>query len=538
MRLEHIDKIASKLKINSKYIEHYGNYKAKIDLSLMNELRAKEDGKLVLVTAITPTKAGEGKTTTSIALAEGLKAIGYESMLCLREPSMGPVFGLKGGATGGGKVTIEPSEDINLHFTGDMHALTSSINLISSIIDNHIYQGNKLNIDPTKIKWKRALDINDRELREIEIGLGSKINGIKRIDSFEITVASELMAILCISKDEKDFKERISNIIVAYTIDNKPVYLKELKITTAIMKLMKNALKPNLVQTSENDPCFVHGGPFANIAHGCSSLIATKMALKLSPIVITEAGFGADLGAEKFFDIKCRIGNLKPSMAVLVATIRALKLHGGVEFDDLTKSNKEKMLVGCDNLERHFRNLRKYNIPVVVAINHFKDDTDEEINALKNWCNERLIPFAFLDGYLKGGNGSTQLANKVIEVLQTKRMFGFNYLYKTEDSIVNKIKTIATEIYRADDVEYSEKALEDIKHIEKLGLDKYPICMAKTQSSFSDDPKLLNAPKGFKIKVKEVRLSNGAGFIVVICGNILTMPGLPETPAAVLMDTE
>ncbi len=538
MRLEPIQKIASKLKINPKYVEYYGNYKAKIDLSLMDELKKKEDGKLVLVTAITPTKAGEGKTTTSIALVEGLKSLGYESMLCLREPSMGPVFGLKGGATGGGKVTIEPSEDINLHFTGDMHALTSSINLISSIIDNHIYQGNELNIDPTKIKWKRALDMNDRELREIEIGLGSKINGIRRHDSFEITVASELMAILCIANDENDFKERISNIIVAYTTEDKPVYLKDLKIINAIMKLMKNALKPNLVQTSGNNPCFVHGGPFANIAHGCSSLIATKLALKLSPLVVTEAGFAADLGAEKFLNIKCRVGDLKPSMCVLVATIRALKLHGGIEFEKLNKSDVEKMLIGCENLERHFRNLRKFGLPVVVAINHFKDDSDEEINALKKWCNDRLIPFAFLDGYLKGGDGSTQLANKVVEALFTKRSDGFKYLYNTNDSIKNKIQTIVKEIYRADDVEYSEKANEDIKHIEKLGYDKYPICMAKTQSSFSDNPKLLNAPKGFKINVKEVRLSNGAGFIVVICGNILTMPGLPETPAAVLMESE
>lgn len=533
MKLETIDKIAKKVKISSDFLEMYGKYKAKVDLSLYEKVKNNEDGKLILVTAITPTKAGEGKTTASIALVEGLNRLGQDALLCLREPSMGPVFGLKGGATGGGKVTIEPQEDINLHFTGDMHALTSSINLISAVIDNHIYQGNELNINPERIIWKRAIDTNDRELRSITIGQGSKINGIVREEHFEITVASELMAIMCISSSKDDFKRRISNIIVAYTFDEKPVYLKDLKIVNAIMKLMDKALSPNLVQTSENEPAFVHGGPFANIAHGCSSLIATKLALKLSPIVVTEAGFAADLGAEKFLDIKCRIGNLKPSMVVLVATIRALKMHGGVAFEDLDKENLDALKEGIANLHQHYVNLRKYELPVVVAINHFKDDTENEIKLLENWCSSLGIRYAFLDGFLKGGEGSTKLANKVLETLATTNANKFKYLYDVNDTIENKINIIAKEIYRADGVDFTEKAKEDIKRIETLGRDKLVICMAKTQSSFSDNPKLINTPKNFRITVKEVKLSNGAEFIVVLCGSILTMPGLPKVPAAV-----
>ena len=538
MKLDNIGKVAKKFGIGEEFLEYYGNYKAKIDFKRMwNEVKNNEDGKLVLVTAITPTKAGEGKTTTTIALIDGLAKIKQKAIGCLREPSLGPVFGLKGGATGGGKVTVEPHDDINLHFTGDMHALTSSINLISAIIDNHIYQGNELNIDPNKITWKRALDMNDRELRSINIGLGSDKNGIKREDHFQITVASELMAIMCLAKDEKDFIDRVRKIIVAFTYDDKPVYLEELRISNAILKLMREALKPNIVQTQENNLVFVHGGPFANIAHGCSSLIATRLALKLSPLVITEAGFASDLGAEKFFDIKCRTGNLKPNAVVLVATIRALKLHGGVLFEELENENLDALENGFKNLEQHYQNLRKFNVPVIVAINHFKSDSENEVKKLIELLNKNYFPFAFLDGYLKGGDGSRELASKVMEVLETKRS-NFSPIYKLTSSIEGKIETLAKEIYRADGVEYSDLAKEKIELYKNMGKDDLPICVAKTQSSFSDDPKLLNAPRNFKLHVKDLSLSNGAGFIVVYCGNILTMPGLPKIPAAVKMEDE
>lgn len=538
MKLDNIGKVAKRFGIGEEFLEYYGNYKAKIDFKKMwNEVKNNEDGKLVLVTAITPTKAGEGKTTTTIALIDGLAKIKQKAIGCLREPSLGPVFGLKGGATGGGKVTVEPHDDINLHFTGDMHALTSSINLISAIIDNHIYQGNELNIDSNKITWKRALDMNDRELRTIDIGLGSDKNGIKREDHFQITVASELMAIMCLAKDEKDFIDRVRKIIVAFTYDDKPVYLEELRISNAILKLMREALKPNIVQTQEHNLVFVHGGPFANIAHGCSSLIATRLALKLSPLVITEAGFASDLGAEKFFDIKCRTGNLKPNAVVLVATIRALKLHGGVLFEELENENLEALENGFKNLEQHYQNLRKFNVPVIVAINHFKSDSENEVKKLIELLNKNYFPFAFLDGYLKGGDGSRELASKVMEVLETKRS-NFSPIYKLTSSIEEKIETLAKEIYRADGVEYSELAKEKIELYKNMGKDDLPICVAKTQSSFSDDPKLLNAPRGFKLHVKDLSLSNGAGFIVVYCGNILTMPGLPKIPAAVKMEDE
>ena len=538
MKLDNIGKVAKKFGIGEEFLEYYGNYKAKIDFKRMwNEVKNNEDGKLVLVTAITPTKAGEGKTTTTIALIDGLAKIKQKAIGCLREPSLGPVFGLKGGATGGGKVTVEPHDDINLHFTGDMHALTSSINLISAIIDNHIYQGNELNIDPNKITWKRALDMNDRELRSINIGLGSDKNGIKREDHFQITVASELMAIMCLAKDEKDFIDRVRKIIVAFTYDDKPVYLEELRISNAILKLMREALKPNIVQTQEHNLVFVHGGPFANIAHGCSSLIATRLALKLSPLVITEAGFASDLGAEKFFDIKCRTGNLKPNAVVLVATIRALKLHGGVLFEELENENLDALENGFKNLEQHYQNLRKFNVPVIVAINHFKSDSENEVKKLIELLNKNYFPFAFLDGYLKGGDGSRELASKVMEVLETKRS-NFSPIYKLTSSIEGKIETLAKEIYRADGVEYSDLAKEKIELYKNMGKDDLPICVAKTQSSFSDDPKLLNAPRNFKLHVKDLSLSNGAGFIVVYCGNILTMPGLPKIPAAVKMEDE
>lgn len=538
MKLDNIGKVAKKFGICEDFLEYYGNYKAKVDFKkIWSEVKNNEDGKLVLVTAITPTKAGEGKTTTTIALIDGLAKIKQKAIGCLREPSLGPVFGLKGGATGGGKVTIEPHEDINLHFTGDMHALTSSINLISAVIDNHIYQGNELNIDPNKIVWKRSLDMNDRELRTINIGLGSDKNGIKREDHFQITVASELMAIMCLAKDETDFINRVRKIIVAYTFDDKPVYLEELKISVAILKLMKEALKPNIVQTQEQNLVFVHGGPFANIAHGCSSLIATRLALKLSPLVITEAGFASDLGAEKFFDIKCRTGNLNPNAVVLVATIRALKLHGGVDFDDLDQENLEALENGFKNLEQHYQNLRKFNVPVVVAINHFKSDSQNEVKKLMELLNKNYFPFAFLDGYLKGGEGSRELASKVMEVLETKRS-NFAPIYKLTSQIEDKIEILAKEIYRADGVEYSDLAKQKLELYKNMGKDNLPVCIAKTQSSFSDDAKLLNAPRGFKLHVKDLSLSNGAGFIVVYCGNILTMPGLPKIPAAVKMEDE
>ncbi|MCH5179665.1 MAG: formate--tetrahydrofolate ligase [Erysipelotrichales bacterium] len=529
-----ISDVAKKAKIPEKYLEPYGFYKAKINMDIMNELKNRPNGKLVLVTAITPTKAGEGKTTTSIALADGLAHIKKNCMLVLREPSLGPVFGIKGGATGGGKVCIAPSEDINLHFTGDMHALTSSINLISAVIDNHIFQGNELNIDPNKVVWKRALDMNDRALREITIAQG-KGNGVVRQDGFVITVASELMAILCLAENPDDFMERVNKITVAYTYDDTPITVKDLKISKAILKLMKEALKPNLVQTLEHNPCLIHGGPFANIAHGCNSIIATKLGLKLGDIVVTEAGFGADLGAEKFLDIKCRFGGLKPDMAVMVATIRALKTHGGVEFDNLKEENVEAMLNGCANLERHLENIKKFGLPFVVAINHFADDTENEVKALTQWCKERNYPVSFLDGFLKGGEGAIDLANKVAEVLDTKKS-NYHPLYDVNLSIKEKIRKIAKEIYRAEDVVFLEDAEKHIKKFEDMGFSNTPVCIAKTPQSFTDNAKIIGAPNGFTLTVRDVTLSSGAGFVVALTGNILTMPGLPKVPAAVKME--
>lgn len=531
-----IGEIAKRAEIDEKYIEPYGFYKAKINLDIMKELKDKPNGKLVLVTAITPTKAGEGKTTTSIALADGLAKIKKNCILVLREPSLGPVFGIKGGATGGGKVSIAPSEDINLHFTGDMHALTSSINLISAIIDNSIFQGNELNIDPNRVVWKRALDMNDRALREITIAQG-KNNGVIRNDGFVITVASELMAILCLSENETDFIKRVNDITVAYTYDNKRITVKDLRISKAIYKLMKDALKPNLVQTLEHNPCLVHGGPFANIAHGCNSIIATKMGLKLGDIVVTEAGFGADLGAEKFLDIKCRVGNLKPDMAVMVATIRALKMHGGVSDSLIEKENVEAMLLGCANLERHIENIKKFGLPVVVAINHFASDSEEEIKALTKWCKERNYLVSFLDGFIKGGEGAVDLANKVMEILETKKS-NYHPLYDVNLSIKDKINKIAKEIYRAKAVEYSKEAEEHILQFENMGFNDTPICIAKTPQSFTDNAKIVGAPNDFVITVRDVTLSSGAGFIVALTGNILTLPGLPKVPAAVKMEDE
>ena len=536
MEIKNIYDVAREAGIDEKYVEPYGKDKAKIDLSIMNELDNREDGKLVLVTAITPTKAGEGKTTTSISLAEGLGKIGQKAMLVLREPSLGPVFGIKGGATGGGKATIEPSEDINLHFTGDMHALTSSINLIAAIIDNSLYRGNPLHIDADRILWSRAIDMNDRALRDIVVGLGEG-NGVERSESFTITVASELMAILCLATDELDFIDRVNRIIVAYTFDDEPVYLRDLRISHAIFRLMRHALKPNLVQTVEGNPCLVHGGPFANIAHGCNSLIATKMALKLAPIVVTEAGFAADLGAEKFFDIKCREGKLHPSLVVIVATIRALKLHGGKALDKISEEDVNALIAGTDNLAQHISNMKKFGLPIIVAINHFETDTDEEIRVLTEWCEKKGVDVIFCDGYLKGGEGAIDLAKKVVEVLNNSEPH-FKLLYNQDLTIKEKIDIICKQIYRANSVVYTEEAEWKIKDIEYIGYSKLPICMAKTPLSFSDDPNLIGAPRNFKITIRDVNLSAGAGFIVALTGKIMTMPGLPAVPAAVKMEDE
>lgn len=535
MKLENIYNIAKKANIDEKYVEPYGKNKAKIDLSIFKELENKKDGKLVLVTAITPTKVGEGKTTMSIALADGLARIGVNCMLSLREPSLGPVFGLKGGATGGGKATVEPKDDINLHFTGDMHALTSSINLISAVIDNHIFQGNELKINPDKVVWKRALDMNDRALRQIEVALGNK-NGTPRKDGFCITVASELMAIFCLAKDEKDFKDRINNIIVAYNFDDEPIYLKDLRISSAIMKLMREALKPNLVQTAENNPAIIHGGPFANIAHGCNSIIALKTALKLGDIVVTEAGFGADLGAEKFLDICCPTAEVKPSAAVVVATIRALKLHGGVEFEQLDNSNVDAMLQGIDNLKTHLENIQKYGLPVMVAINHFESDSKDEIDVLTNWCKQNGYEVSFVDSFVKGSDGAIDFANKVVKLLENKS--DYHKLYDYNLPIKDKIELISKEIYRASSVEFSDVALEQINKYEKMGYGKTAVCMAKTPLSLSDNAKVQGAPKNHIIHVKSINLSAGANFIVPLTGAVMTMPGLPKVPAAVKMEDE
>lgn len=533
-KLVNIQTIAKKAHIQNKYLIPYGKYMAKIDLSINEELKGKKDGKLVLVTALTPTSLGEGKTTTSIALNLGLNKIGQDSLLCLREPSLGPVFGIKGGATGGGKSTIEPSETINLHFTGDMHALTSSINLISAVVENHIYQGNELGIDPHRIVWKRALDMNDRSLRRIIVSRGEK-----RIEehesSFLITVASELMAILCLSSDFDDFIKRVNEITVAYTYDDKPIKVKDLKISHAIGKLMKDAIKPNLVQTSEHTPCIVHGGPFANIAHGANSIIATKLALKLAPIVVTEAGFGADLGAEKFFDITARSANLHVDLTVLVATIRALKLHGGMSEADCQKTNVEALKIGLANLERHAENMKLFKVPFIIAINHFASDSEEEINCLIKWCKEKGYKYSFLDGFEKGGCGSIELAKKVVEILNNEKS-EYSPIYDLKWSLEKKIETIAKKIYHADGVIYSDVAKEKISKYEKAGYNDYFVCMAKTPLSFSDDPKLKNAPTHFNVHIRDINFASGAKFVIPLLGNIMTMPGLPKIPAAVKME--
>ena len=526
--------VAKMINVEEKYLIPFGYDKAKISLKIMDELKDRPNGKLVLVTAITPTKAGEGKTTTSIGLHDGLRYIGVPSLVCLREPSLGPVFGIKGGATGGGKALVVPSEDINLHFTGDMHALTSSINLIAACIDNSIWQGNELNINPERVLWKRALDMNDRALRKITISEG-ETKCAPRQEEFVITVASELMAILCLSADENDFMNRVNNIIVAYSYDNKPVFLKQLRISHAVMKLMITALNPNLVQTLEGNPAIIHGGPFANIAHGCNSIIATKMGLKLAPVVVTEAGFGADLGAEKFLDIKCRVAGLKPDAVVVVATIRALKMHGGQPFEELANENVEALKNGVCNLQKHIENVQKYDVPAIVCINHFASDTEAETAWLSKWCEDNGYDYAYCSAFADGGKGAVELAKGVMNILENKKS-NYHPLYDVNKPIKEKIETICKEIYGAGNVVYTEDAEKQIEDYTKLGFDKTPICIAKTPQSLTDDPKVLGAPRGFTVTIREVRLSAGANFIVPLTGAIMTMPGLPKVPAAVKME--
>ncbi len=536
MSLLPIYEIAKTAGIDEQYVEPYGKYKAKIDSALYESLKDKPNGKLVLVTAITPTKAGEGKTTTSIALTEGFGKIGQKAMLCLREPSLGPVFGIKGGATGGGLASIGPSEDINLHFTGDMHALTSSINLIAAVIDNSIWQGNPLNIDPNRIVWSRAMDMNDRALRCVSVSEQDK-KVSPRTDHFVITVASEMMAIMCLAKDQEDFLKRVRNIIVAYDKEGNPIRVDDLKISHAIMKLMREALKPNLVQTLENNPVLVHGGPFANIAHGCNSVIATKLALKLAPITVTEAGFGADLGAEKFLDIKCREAGLHPDAVVMVATIRALKMHGGVAFDQLAVPNVEALANGVANLEAHLTNIKKYGIPTIVAINHFAQDSDEEVAFLKKWCEEKGYRVSFLDGFLKGGEGSIDLAKQVQALLKETESH-YKPIYDLKLPLKEKIEIIAKEIYHAGTIAYTDKALEQLDRYDKMGFGDAYICMAKTPQSLTDDPLVLGAPEGYELHIREVNLSAGARFVIPLTGDVMTMPGLPKVPAAVKMEDQ
>ena len=516
-------------------LDLYGKYKAKISLDVLANRKDKKDGKLVLVTAINPTPAGEGKSTVTIGLGQALCSLDKSAVIALREASLGPVFGVKGGAAGGGYAQVLPMEDINLHFTGDMHAITTTNNLLAAAIDNHIHQGNELRIDSRRIIFKRVLDMNDRALRNVVVGMGGKANGFLREDGFTITVASEIMAILCLSKDLMDLKERFGKILVAYDLDGKPIYCNDLKVQGAMAMLMKDAIKPNLVQTLDNTPAIIHGGPFANIAHGCNSILATKMALKLGDYAITEAGFGADLGAEKFFDIKCRYGELKPSCVVIVATIRALKHHGGVKKEELNIPNVEALSKGVVNLEKQIENIQKFNVPVVVAINKFISDSDEEVKFIEEFCKAKGVEVSLTEVWEKGAEGGKDLANKVISTIENKES-NFQVLYSEELDIKEKIKIIAREIYGADDVDFTASAKKQISEIEKLGLHKIPICVAKTQNSLSDNPSLLGRPTGFNISVKEVKLSNGAGFIIVLTGTIMTMPGLPKVPAANKID--
>ena len=535
VELDKIENIAKKIDISEEELECYGKYKAKINYSVYEKKKDDKDGKLILVTAINPTPLGEGKTTVSIAIADGLRKIGKKSILTLREPSLGPVFGIKGGATGGGKVQIAPMEDINLHFTGDIHAITSANNLLSAMIDNHIYFGNELGFE--KVVWKRCLDLNDRQLRKVETGLSGESKIVPRIDNFDITVASEIMAVLCLAENLKDLKQKLGNIIIGYNKKEEPIYVKQLKAEGAMTVLLKDAIKPNLVQTLEHTPALVHGGPFANIAHGCNSVIATKTALKLADYTITEAGFGADLGAEKFLDIKCRKTGLKPDAVVIVATIKAIKYHGGVEKEKIQEENIEGIEKGIDNLYKHIDNIKnKFGLNVIVALNKYASDTEKEIEYIKEKLANKNIELSVVEGWAKGGDGAIDIANKLVKLSQQPNEF--KYIYNDSDSIKEKILKIAKNIYYAKDVKYSEEAEKQIENIEKMGYAKLPICIAKTQYSFSDDPKNLECKDDYNINVRGVELKNGAGFVVVLAGKIMTMPGLPKVPAAESIDID
>ena len=528
-----IEKIAEKISLPLDYLENYGKYKAKVDLSFYDDIKHRKDGKLILVTALTPTKAGEGKSTTTVGLVDGLASINKKVMGCLREPSLGPVFGVKGGATGGGFAQVIPMEDINLHFTGDMHAITAANNLVSAIIDNHLYQGNELNINPEQILWKRCMDMNDRALRQIQVSLNDK-KAIVRNDSFVITVASPMMAMLCLSKDLEDFKQRVDRTIVAYSYESKAITIKDLKVTGSVAVLMKDAIKPNLVQTLEGNPVFIHGGPFANIAHGSNSIIATRLALKCADYVVTEAGFGSDLGAQKFMDITCRAGEFKPSAVVIVATIRALKMHGNIPYEELKQENVEALRMGLVNLKQHIQIIKSYGVPLVVSLNRFVSDTENEIQSVKEFCDIENVAFEMNESWEKGGIGAANLARKVVEIVENPNTY--KPLYDINLNIKDKIKTIATQIYGASDVVFTDNALKQYDQIESLGLERLNVCIAKTQSSLSDDPKLLGFPKGFTLTVKALNISSGADFIVVIAGSIMTMPGLSKDPAAYHID--
>lgn len=532
-----IGEVAAKLDIKEDELECYGKYKAKLSSDIWERVKDNKDGKLILVTAINPTPAGEGKTTTSVGLGEAFNRLNKKAVIALREPSLGPCFGIKGGAAGGGYAQVVPMEDLNLHFTGDFHAITSANNLLAALLDNHIQQGNILGIDPERIVWKRCIDMNDRVLRNIVVGLGKKTDGVVRQDHFVITVASEIMAILCLAENMKDLKQRLGKIIVAYTYEDKPVTADDIQATGAMAALLKDAVKPNLIQTLEHTPALVHGGPFANIAHGCNSVAATRIGLKLADYCITEAGFGADLGAEKFFDIKCRMSGLKPDVAVLVATVRALKYNGGVPKDDLAAPDIEALKSGIVNLEKHIENIQQFGVPVVVTLNKFASDSEEELAYVKDFCIGHNCEFALSEVWEKGGEGGIELANKVIETLENKKS-DFHTIYNNEASLTEKIETIAEKIYDADGVEYDTQAVKQLKRLTELGFVSFPVCMAKTQFSFSDDPKLLGRPENFKIHVREVYVSAGAGFVVVLTGSVMTLPGLPKKPAAYGIDVD
>ncbi len=538
VQLQPIEQIAQSLGVDREHVELYGNYKAKINYNIFNDLEGKKDGRLILVTAITPTPAGEGKTTTTVGLGDALARLGKKAIIALREPSLGPVFGIKGGAAGGGYAQVVPMEDINLHFTGDMHAVGAANNLLAAMLDNHIYQGNELGIDTRRITWKRCMDMNDRQLRFIVNGLNGKVNGVPREDGFDITVASEIMAILCLSRDLDHLKEKLRNIIVGYTYHDEPVTAGQLKADGAMAALLKDALKPNLVQTLEHTPAFIHGGPFANIAHGCNSIMATKLALKLGDYIVTEAGFGADLGAEKFLDIKCRVAGFKPSAVVIVATVRALKHHGGALKGELSIENLAALEKGLPNLLQHIENITtKFNLPAVVAINRFPTDTEAELSMIEEKCRQYGANVALSEVWAKGGEGGEALAREVIRLVDEAKG-DFQYIYNDELSIREKVEAVVTRVYGGDGVDFAPAALKEIAKIEDMGFKNFPVCMAKTQYSFSDDPKKLGKPRNFRVSVRNVKVSAGAGFVVVLTGDIMTMPGLPKVPAAESIDVD